>query len=408
MVAGALFKIATSSLWANKLRSSLTLLGIIFGVTSVMTIISALEGMMGAIEEDLSALGPSTFVIERIGIAMSEEEFLEKLKRKPIKREAVDLIREGTRHCAHVTARTYWRARVSKGNQAMRRVSIRGADACISDIVDIQVAKGRFHTAEDDLYRRKSAFIGDRVQEDLFGEGVDPLGKTIKVNAQRYTVVGVAKKRGSFLGGDNADNFIMIPLSTHIKQFGPPRRGYDIFVKADSVPVLEQAMDEVRGILRSQRHVPYNKGDDFDMLTADNVLEIVNQFTQFVRFALIGISSISLVVGGIVVMNIMMVSVTERTREIGIRKALGAKRTHIMLQFLFESLVLTMTGGLVGIMLGFFIARVLVAQLGLDISPSMVAIVAGLFISTSVGLFFGIYPALKAARLDPVKALSYE
>ena len=407
MIAPALFGIAASSLWANKLRSGLTLLGVVFGVTSVMTIISALEGMMGAIEEDLAALGPTTFVIERMGIIMSEQDFLDKVKRKPLNLEAAELIKEGTRFCDRVTARTFSFPRVTRGGQALRRVFVMGAEASIIDMVDFPAAAGRFYSAEDDTYRRRVAFIGNRIGEDLF-PGVDPIGKTLKIDGQRYTVIGVAKKRGSFMGGDNEDNFICIPLSTHGKQFGPPRRGYSIFVRAESVELLDQAMDECRAILRSQRHVPYNEPDDFDMLTADNVLEILNSFTKIIRFALIGISSISLVVGGIVVMNIMMVSVTERTREIGIRKSLGAKRKHILLQFLFESLVVTCAGGIIGIVGGYILARMLVAQIGLDLSPSGVAIFAGLFISTSVGLFFGIYPALKAARLDPVKALSYE
>lgn len=167
-------------------------------------------------------------------------------------------------------------------------------------------------------------------------------------------------------------------------------------------------MDEVRMILRAQRHVPYDKPDDFTILTAENILEALNSITRMFRMGLIGISSISLVVGGIVVMNIMMVSVTERTREIGIRKAIGARQQHIMLQFLFEALVTTLFGGLIGIVLGYFIAEALVGMLDMQISPSTFAMVAGLSISTGIGIIFGLYPAMKAARLDPIKALSYE
>ena len=167
-------------------------------------------------------------------------------------------------------------------------------------------------------------------------------------------------------------------------------------------------MDEVRVILRSHRKVPYNEPDDFDMMTADNILDLLNQITRMFRVSLIGISAISLVIGGIVVMNIMMVSVTERTREIGIRKSIGAKQRHIMLQFLFESVIVTFSGGMVGIIAGFLIARALTAQIDMAIAPSPVAISAGFIISTGIGLIFGVYPAMKAARLDPIKALSYE
>jgi putative ABC transport system permease protein len=171
---------------------------------------------------------------------------------------------------------------------------------------------------------------------------------------------------------------------------------------------LQEAQDEVRVILRNKRHVPYNDPDDFSIFTADNILDLLNQITQIFRFALIAISSLSVVVGGIVVMNIMMVSVSERTREIGIRKSIGAARSHILVQFLFESLIITLSGGLVGMVIGFLLARLAIGQLGMDIEPSTLAIVLGLGISISVGLFFGIYPAMKASRLDPIKALSYE
>jgi putative ABC transport system permease protein len=167
-------------------------------------------------------------------------------------------------------------------------------------------------------------------------------------------------------------------------------------------------MDQVRVILRAQRKVPFNEPDDFDMLTADNILEVLNSVTRVIRLGLVGISSISVVVGGIVVMNIMMVAVTERTREIGIRKSLGAKRGHILLQFVFESLIVTLGGGMVGIILGYLLAEVLIGLIGFEMTPSLLAIMIGLSISTGVGLFFGIYPAMKAARLEPVKALSFE
>lgn len=408
MITGSILKISISSLWANKLRTSLTLVGVIFGVTSVMTIISALEGMMGEIERDLDVLGPSTFFVQRIGMVMSEEEFLKKLRRKPIRPESAELIMEGSNHIAAVTARSYTRARVKYKNNAMRSVSIRGAEANLIDIIALQIESGRFHMEEESIWRRRVAFIGPDLRDDLFTEGVDCLGKQIKINGLPFTVVGVSKKRGSAFGGDNQDRYVEIPLSVFIKTFGKSVRGYGLIAKADSVAVLDIAMDEARMVLRAKRHVPYNEEDDFDLLTADNILEVLNQFTRIFRVGLIGISSISLLVGGIVVMNIMMVSVSERTREIGIRKAIGAKRKHILVQFLFESLAVTLGGGIVGIIAGFLIAEWLVSFIGMQISPSPFAIFSGLVISVSVGLFFGIYPAMRAARLQPVKALSYE
>lgn len=407
MVALSILNIAFNALRANKLRSGLTFLGIMIGVTSVMTIISALEGMMGSIESQLARLGPSTFVVARLGMITSHEQFLEAIKRKRFNMEMYDYIEDGCTLCEKTAARVYSSSRVKYKNNSLRRVTTVGASAPIIDIVDIEVEEGRFYSYEDELYRRRVVFIGATIQEELF-EGVDPLGKDIRINGTKYTVIGIAKKQGSSMG-NNPDNFVMIPLSTFAKQFGDPNQmSLSFLVKAISVEKLPETMDQVRVILRSMRHVPYNEPDDFSLLTADNILATLNSITKIFRFGLVGIASISLVVGGIVVMNIMMVSVSERTREIGIRKSIGAKQKHILLQFLYESLLMTLTGGIVGIVLGYLIAEWLMGMIDMQISPSMLAIVSGFSVSTGIGLIFGIYPAMKAARLDPIKALSYE
>ncbi len=328
------------------------------------------------------------------------------LKRKELTIESVKYLEEGCDLCEKISPRTYAEATVKYRDKGLRGVSVRGASAKIIDIVDIEVAQGQFYSREDELHRRPVAFIGDFIREELF-PGLDPIGKEIRIGGKKYTVVGIAKKRGSTFG-ENEDNFLMIPFSTAVKQFGDPKKRLAFFVKAVSVEKLQEAQDQVRMILRSRRHIPYDKPDDFSLLTADNILEMLNSVTRIFRLALIGISSIALVVGGIVVMNIMMVSVTERTREIGIRKSVGAKQKHILLQFLFEALMTTLSGGLIGIVLGFLIAKSLVGLIDMEISPSAFAIMAGLLISTGTGVIFGIFPAMKAARLDPIKALSYE
>ncbi len=406
MVALSLIGIALRALWVNKLRSGLTLLGIIIGVTSVMTIISALEGMMGAIEDDLSRLGPKTFFVQKWGITTSRTEALEMAKRRPVNTNSVSLIEEGCDMCDQVSPGVGARADVKSGRTRLRDVHIGGTTANRIDIVDIEVEQGRFHSAEDDLHRRRVAFIGHRIAEVLF-TNLDPLGKSIRIGGRRFTVIGVAKKQGSMFG-DERDEFVIIPYSTHVKQFGDPGERFHIVISAVSVAHLQDAIDQVRTVLRSSRHVPYNKPDDFAVLTADNILDFLNQITRLFRLGLVGVSSIAVVVGGIVVMNIMMVSVTERTREIGIRKAVGAKQKHVLLQFMFEALATTLSGGAVGIVLGFLLARSLIGMLDMDISPSTLAVIVGLSISTGIGLIFGIYPAMKAARLDPIKALSYE
>lgn len=406
MIAASIFGIAFRALRVNKLRSGLTLIGIVFGVTSVMTIISALEGMQDSMEEAFSALGPNTFIVARIGIVTSNEMFMEKRKRKPLLLEDAKLLVERCDLCDEVSPRSFSSANVKYGRQSLRRINVLGGRSNLIDIIDIEMAEGRFHSAEDDLHRRNVVVIGDLIREEFF-EGVDAVGKKIKVGSRKFEVIGVTKRRGT-LFGESRDNFVVIPLSTYFTEFGNARRGINIAVSAKSTELLEETMDQVRLVLRSKRNVPYNKPDDFDMLTADSILETINNFTRMFRMMLIVVSLISVVVGGIVVMNIMMASVSERTREIGIRRSLGAKQSHIAWQFVFESTILTVSGGVLGIIAGFFIARALVAFLDMEISPSMVAIFWGLLISTSIGLFFGIYPAMKAARLDPVKALSYE
>jgi len=406
MVVLPILKISFAALWANKLRTGLTFLGVVVGFTSVMTIISALEGMMNAIEDDLASLGPTTFVVQKWGMAMSQEEAIEMSKRRSLDIQTGELIVEGCDLCEIVATRSGANARVKYGNEDIRDVYISGATFNYVDIVDIEVAQGRYHAQEDDLHRKRVALIGEDIREKFFS-GVDPLGKDIRLDGTKYTVIGVAKKRGSMFG-DSQDEFVVIPFSAHVRQFGIPRGRMALFVKAWSIEEMDDAMDQVRMILRSQRHVPPSKPDDFAILTADNILAVLNSITRIFRLGLIGISSISVVVGGIVVMNIMMVSVTERTREIGIRKAVGARKRHILLQFLFESLITTLTGGVVGIVAGFLTARMLVGMIDLNIEPSTLAIVAGLSISIGIGLIFGIYPAMKAARLDPIKALSYE
>jgi putative ABC transport system permease protein len=406
MIVLPILKLSFAALWANKLRTGLTFLGVVVGFTSVMTIISALEGMMGAIEEDLSALGPSTFIVQKWGMAMSHEEALEMSKRRALDVKVGDLIEDGCDLCEIIASRSGAGALVKYGNEDIRDVYISGATSNYIDIVDIEVAQGRYHALEDDLHRKRVALIGDDIREKFFS-GVDPLGKTIRIDGTRYTVIGVAKRRGSMFG-DSQDEFVVIPFSAHLRQFGNPRGRMSLVIKARSIEDMDDAKDQVRMVLRAQRHVPPSKPDDFAILTADNILEMLNNITRIFRMGLIGISSISVIVGGIVVMNIMMVSVTERTREIGIRKAVGARRRHILLQFLFESLITTLTGGLVGIIAGFLTARMLVGMIDMNIEPSTLAIVAGLSISIGIGLIFGIYPAMKAARLDPIKALSYE
>ena len=244
VIFASIFRIAGAALWANKLRSGLTFLGIVFGVTSVMTIVSALEGATGAIEDQLDNLGPSTFMVAKLMSAFSEEEFLEKIKRKPVSIRDAEIVEKDCQLCEKVSPRAFDRARVKYGDKYLRDVGIMAGTANIIDIVDFNVAQGRFHSAEDDLYKRRVALIGDDLREEFF-EGLNPLGREVKIGSEKYTVIGVAERRGEMFG-ESQDDFAIVPLSTFIRQFGEPRRrGINMLVKAYSVEVLPQAMDEL-------------------------------------------------------------------------------------------------------------------------------------------------------------------
>jgi putative ABC transport system permease protein len=397
--------IALNSLISNKLRSVLTLIGVIIGVMTVIAVVSVISGMNRYVETEIYSMGSTTFLIRKFGIVTSDEEWHEMLKRKDLTTADMKAIQENCPDCWKVGAQAVSFRKVKYKNKHLSNIGVLGATANITEIASHDVYEGRSFSEFEVEHNRRVCFVGWDIKDNLF-PNEDPLGKDIKVGNNYFRIIGVAEKKGSFLG-ESQDDFVMIPITAFEKLYA--RQFFlQIFVKARDYMSMQDAMDESRVILRARRNVAYDKPDDFSILTSEGVMDFFRQFTQLAFLVMGGISSISLVVGGIVIMNIMLVSVTERTREIGIRKALGARRRNILWQFLVEAVTLALVGGCMGILMG-----ALIAQLISHFSPLPAAVEAwsvglALLVSSSVGIFFGIFPAMKAARLNPIEALRYE
>jgi putative ABC transport system permease protein len=397
--------LALAALRANKLRSFLTLLGTIVGVTAVIAIISLIQGMNAYVSNALLSQGANVFTVDKFGFILSEEEFRTATKRRDLTVADAEAVAALARSAAHVKAENERGDDVRFGTQRLRRIPIKGVHGDYAEVDRAELLEGRHLTQNDMSRRRTVAVLGHEVWEKLF-EGRPATGHEVRIGDFKYRVVGVAAKKGSVFG-QSQDNYVIVPLSAWQKVYGT-RGSITIGVAAVDEASFELAQDEVRAILRARRGVAPGKPDDFGIVTAEMFMDLYRNFTGAAFIVLVGVAGISLVVGGIVIMNIMMVSVTERTREIGIRKALGAKRRDVLIQFLVEAATLSLTGGAIGVLLGIALALLVAAISPLPAAVSWVAILLGLTMSTGIGLLFGVYPAARAARLDPIVALRFE
>ncbi len=397
--------IALSSLRANRLRSLLTLLGIVIGVMAVIAVVSIISGLNDYVAGKIFNLGPDVLTVSRTApVITSFDDWIENQKRKYLYLPDMDAIQAVCNNCKAVGAAVNARAQVKFGREYLDS-QIQGYTAETATILGTELDGGRSIGQYDVDHARNVAVIGSDIAETLF-PFVDPIGKTMVIDDRPFEVIGIGTKQGSVLG-QSRDNWAIIPLSLHQKMYGS-RRSVTIYAKALDEKHVSDAESEIRLSMRARRHLAYNDKDDFALNTNDNFLQIWANISRTFFAVTIGIASISLIVGGIVVMNIMLVSVTERTREIGIRKATGARRHDILVQFLVESATLALVGGLIGILLGASIALSIAYFTPLPASIKWWAVALGLTVSTTVGLFFGIYPATKAANLDPIVALRYE
>ena len=395
---------AMSSLWSNKLRTFLTLLGIIIGVLSIIAVVSIIQGLNNYVYTKFAFYGANDFSVAKFSMmSTSIKEWREMLKRKNLTLEHMRLVRKQCKSCELVGATVNTARTVKFRNQYLKDVNVRGVthlDHIIGSVVELE--RGRHIQREDEEHSRYVCIIGADITEKLFPY-LDPLGKRIKIGTHNFLVVGLGQEKGKLLGMSQ-DNYVRIPISTFYKIYGS-RRSIDINIHTLSQEQLETAREEVRTILRSKRHLSFKDPDDFSFASSETFIQIYKTLTSSIYIAMIAISSLALLVGGIVVMNIMLVAVTERTKEIGIRMAIGARRNDILIQFLIEAAAISTTGGLIGILIGFAIAKIFTAVTSWPSSIEPVSIAVAIFVSASVGIFFGIYPANKAAKLDPIEAL---
>ena len=401
-------RIALQSLWANKLRSVLTLLGVVIGVAAVIAVVTFVNGINSYVAEKVFNLGADVFIISKMpNVITNIDQLLEGQKRKDIGIEDYQAVLEGCKHCAAVGASVNTPdGHIRYGEQSSSDTGVRGWTPSMAVIYDLDVTEGRFLNQSDMDSGSHVAIIGADIMENLM-KGADPIGKEIRVDGAAYTIVGLGKRQGKTLG-QSRDNWVMVPITTWQHQYGS-RKTIRIWAKAAGVgTTLSNAMEEARVIMRTKRHDALGKPDSFDLDTNQSFLSLWASISANIFAVTIALASISLLIGGIVIMNIMLVSVTERTREIGIRKALGARKTDVLRQFLIEACILALIGGMIGVLLGFLVAEIVTLVIGMPSRVELWAVFAALLVSASVGVFFGVYPARKAADLDPIAALRFE
>ncbi len=405
--------IAVSSLRANKLRSLLTVLGILIGVASVIAVVAITEGLDRYMSDKVLELGSRSFTIQRMpDVITSHEQWREMRKRKNLELLDLEAVRRACDLCREVGAMVSTSGTAKRGRIKQTNVQIMGITENYARIGAVRdLIAGRPLIASDVDQARPVAVIGTDLRDAFFGT-MEPLGRVIEIAGHEVKVVGVGEKKGSVFG-ESQDNFVWIPLPTYRKFFGA-RRSVVIQAEARSMDEFEAAQDQARVAMRVRRHLSYEKPDDFSIETGQSVMDLWQTATRGIYVVTIVVTAISLLVGGIVVMNIMLVSVTERIKEIGVRKALGARRRDILRQFLVESVILSAFGGLLGILgasaFAFALSLVLGSIMSADFSAPvrLWAVTLAVFVSTAVGLVAGIYPASRAAALDPVTALRSE
>jgi putative ABC transport system permease protein len=396
-------RLALDALRAHKLRSFLTLLGVILAVTTLVVVMSVVAGLNFYVADRVANLGANVYLVDRFGIITSYDMWIKAQKRPLITLEEFQWLRDNMKTASQVAAVDDQNVDLRSAKLLLENTDVMGVTSNYSEVRNIGLASGRYLTEADDLHRSPICMIGSDVAKKFFAD-VDPIGKTIRAGTHTYEVVGVAEPIGSMFG-QSQDNYMMIPFYTYEKEWHRQRDWPTIFVQARSAEMMDASQDEARMLMRASRHLQWDAEDNFMVLGSDSIMQLWKELTGNLFGVAVGLTAVFLVVGGIVIMNIMLASVTERTREIGIRRSLGARKKHIVLQFLTESAVLSAVGGVIGISLAYGLVALGRAVTSIPMQTPISAVLVSLVVSTGVGLFFGIYPAMRAAKLDPIEAL---
>jgi putative ABC transport system permease protein len=405
------FRMAVDSLRSHKLRSFLTVLGIIIGVMTVIGMVSVIQGLNKSFMRELQSVGSDIIAVMKYEPAQMGRASEEIRTRKDLTLDDAKAIeKEATLVKAvavSISVSVFEQVEIKYMNNKVDSAMVIGMNEKWPTVMSVYLPKmGRFITEAEVNHSAKVCLLGSELADSLF-PNLNPLGKEIRVGNETFTVVGVLNKRGQMFG-QSRDNFVGLPLTTLMKYFAYDKDRLEIIAIPKTPGTLDATIQQISEILRVRRKVPYGKPNDFAIMTTDTLVSLYNQITGAAFLVMIVISSIGLLVGGIGVMNIMLVSVKERTREIGIRKAIGARSRDILRQFLFEAIVLTGLGGVIGVVIGFGISLLVRVATPLPASVSLWTVAVGLSVSIGIGLFFGVFPAQKAARMDPIVSLRYE